>query len=113
MDVLRQNSQTIITILEVLLYDPLYSWTVSPAQAYSRQKEPDGTNATMDCGDEEEEQVPVNVSAERALLRLKEKLEGREDGNVASVESQVEKLLQQARNPENLCRLYCGWQAYL
>lgn len=39
MEVLRQNSQTIITILEVLLYDPLYSWAVSPAEAYNRQKE--------------------------------------------------------------------------
>lgn len=39
MEVLRQNSQTIITILEVLLYDPLYSWAVTPAEAYNRQKE--------------------------------------------------------------------------
>lgn len=37
MEVLRQNHETIIAILEVLLYDPLYTWTVTPAQAFSRQ----------------------------------------------------------------------------
>lgn len=37
MEVLRQNSQTIITILEVLLYDPLYVWTVTSAEANKRQ----------------------------------------------------------------------------
>lgn len=39
--VLRQNEETILTILEVLLYDPLYSWTITPAEAYSRQKDDD------------------------------------------------------------------------
>lgn len=49
MEVLRQNSQTIITILEVLLYDPLYSWAVTPAEAYNRQQEEtvDGNISTV------------------------------------------------------------------
>lgn len=37
MEVLRANYQTILTILEVLLYDPLYDWTVSHAEANKRQ----------------------------------------------------------------------------
>lgn len=41
MKVLRQNSQTIITILEVLLYDPLYAWTVTSAEANKRQTDED------------------------------------------------------------------------
>jgi ataxia telangiectasia mutated family protein len=36
--VLRQNQETILTILEVLLYDPLYAWTVSPSKAYNIQE---------------------------------------------------------------------------
>jgi ataxia telangiectasia mutated family protein len=38
MSVLRQNQETILTILEVLLYDPLYAWTVSPTKGYNIQQ---------------------------------------------------------------------------
>ena len=37
MNVLQKNSKTIIAILEVLLYDPLYTWTITPAEAYNKQ----------------------------------------------------------------------------
>lgn len=57
--------------------------------------------------------TPVNITAERALLRLREKLQGNERGGSTSVEGQVEMLIQQARDPENLCRLFHGWQPYL
>lgn len=39
MSVLRKNQEKILTILEVLLYDPLYAWTVTPKKAASRQRE--------------------------------------------------------------------------
>lgn len=55
-EVLRLHYQTIITILEVLLYDPLYDWTVSTAEANKRQKdEQDETdlNVSMGMGSEE------------------------------------------------------------
>lgn len=39
MEVLRANAQIILTILEVLLYDPLYFWTLSAAEATKRQNE--------------------------------------------------------------------------
>lgn len=39
MSVLRQNQETILTILEVLLYDPLYAWTISPSKAYNIQEQ--------------------------------------------------------------------------
>lgn len=55
----------------------------------------------------------MNISAERALLKLRDKLQGTEQGGTSSVEGQVEKLLQQARDPSKLCTLYNGWQAYL
>lgn len=37
MEVLRLNKTIIVTILEVLLYDPLYAWALSAKAAYSRQ----------------------------------------------------------------------------
>jgi ataxia telangiectasia mutated family protein len=115
--VLRLHHQTIITILEVLLYDPLYDWTVSTAEANKRQKdEHDGSemsNVSMYGGRDEGGFRDVNVTAERALLRLKAKLQGTESGKSTTVEDQVGTLIQQAVNPSNLCKLFHGWQPYL
>ncbi|XP_022917596.2 serine-protein kinase ATM [Onthophagus taurus] len=113
MEVLRHNWETIVSILEVLLYDPLYAWTITPAEAYSRQHYDDCSpkGGSMNFGSDNKENL--NVTAERALLRLHQKLHGTEEGASASVEGQVEKLIQQARDHSNLHRLYYGWQAYL
>lgn len=46
LEVLRKNSDTVITILEVLLYDPLYAWTITPAQAFTFQYRDDDGCAT-------------------------------------------------------------------
>ncbi|CAH1170506.1 unnamed protein product [Phaedon cochleariae] len=113
MEVLRQNSQTIITILEVLLYDPLYAWTVTSAEANKRQTDDEIDLRNLSNNLSEEENVTVNVTAERALLRLREKLQGTELGHPTSIEHQVGTLIQQAIDPANLCKLFVGWQPYL
>lgn len=113
MDVLRCNKRTIITILEVLLYDPLYAWALTSRQANSRQSMV--SSSADDGGVVAGEQK--NVMAERALTRLEAKLDGKEEGAASgateTVEAHVELLIAQATNPYNLCRLFEGWQAYL
>lgn len=54
-----------------------------------------------------------NISAQRALLRLRGKLQGTEEGKSTSIEQQVGTLIQKAMDPANLCRLFVGWQPYL
>ncbi|XP_069700137.1 serine-protein kinase ATM isoform X2 [Periplaneta americana] len=110
MSVLRQNQETILTILEVLLYDPLYAWTISPAKAYTIQQQEH--KADIEYSDPEANVGEVNRMAERALVRLRQKLQGTEEGTAASVGGQVNRLLQQARDPGNLSRLFHGWQPY-
>lgn len=51
--------------------------------------------------------------AERALIRIKNKLEGTEFGSILATAGQVARLLQQATDVKNLSRLYPGWQPYL
>lgn len=53
--------------------------------------------------------------AERALLRLEEKLDGKHisRSEITTVEGHVEILINEATNMQNLCRLFHGWQAYL
>ena len=38
MEVMRSNYDVLVTIVEVLLYDPLYTWTLSPEKAALLQK---------------------------------------------------------------------------
>jgi hypothetical protein len=55
-------------------------------------------------------------AASRALLRLKQKLQGLEDptsGEAMSVQGQVQLLLNEATDAENLCMLYHGWAPWL
>ena len=54
-------------------------------------------------------QTSGNKDAERALLRLKQKLQGIEYGETLSVEGQVHTLIHEARDPERLCKMYPGY----
>ena len=38
MEVMHQSHEAVLTILEVLLYDPLYVWTMSPQRACQLQQ---------------------------------------------------------------------------
>lgn len=37
MELMHASHEAILTILQVLLYDPLYAWTISPIRAYQLQ----------------------------------------------------------------------------
>lgn len=52
--------------------------------------------------------------ADRALLRIKEKLLGFEEGGSQLSEAgQVRFLIQEASNPEALSQMYIGWQPWV
>lgn len=51
MQLLRNNQETLLTLLEVLLCDPLYSWTVTSKQQKVTPASGDTTiNRKSDCG---------------------------------------------------------------
>ena len=52
-----------------------------------------------------------NSMAERALLRVNQKLNGVEEECALSVEGQVNLLIQQARDPKRLSGLFNRWMA--
>ncbi|CAL7943643.1 unnamed protein product [Xylocopa violacea] len=106
--VLRDQRQIIITLLQVLLYDPLFKWTITPAKAHDIQ-----SRSSSRLIENNQCSIETNKTAKRALLRIDQKLQGTEEGLASSVSGQVERLIQQARDPMNLCRLFCGWQPYL
>ena len=55
----------------------------------------------------------TNKIAERILYRLKQKLDGYENGTQLSCNGQVSYLINEAIDADNLCRIYSGWQPYL
>ncbi|KAE8295481.1 Serine-protein kinase ATM [Larimichthys crocea] len=123
MEVMRSSQEALLTIVEVLLYDPLFDWTMNPLKAfYLQHDEQQELNATLSStmgGDDIDNQrkssdsQSFNKVAERVLLRLQEKLKGVEEGTVLSVGGQVNLLIQQAMDPKNLSRLFPGWQAWV
>lgn len=103
LDALRKQSATIETILDVLRFDPLYSWTTSPvrlekmqqAQLASLRPGFDPKRAAVARGEGGE--------AERAITVVKKKLSG-----TLSVQATVNELIQQAQDERNLAVLYAG-----
>ncbi|RLN10887.1 hypothetical protein BBO99_00004780 [Phytophthora kernoviae] len=140
LQLLRKKSASVVTILEVFVHDPLYRWTLSPLKALRIQEgEQDvvrsatlsrtssrSTNSSVvnDTGGSSNETQPAygnkagpssNDAAARALIRVKQKLEGYEDpnGNALSIEGQVKHLMSVAQDPHNLCVLFPGWAPWL
>ena len=124
------SCEEIMTIFEVLIFDPLYNWTLSPKKAYMLQQKKisiDNENSSINdvnslntTNNNSSNDSPLSIVqneknkiAEHILFRLRQKLQGYESGVKLSCIGQVNLLIQEAINPENLARLYAGWQPYL
>ena len=109
LEALREDQESIMTLLDVLRYDPLVSWSISPYRLKKMQELADasqvddmngGAAAGTRALDEPNE-------ADRALTVVREKL-----GKSLSVEAEVNELIGQAMNERNLAVLFAGWGAY-
>ncbi|XP_048138242.1 serine/threonine-protein kinase ATM isoform X3 [Rhodamnia argentea] len=109
--VMRTNKEALLTIVEVFIHDPLYKWALSPLKALQRQKETSDDLETY--FEDSQDECEGNKDATRALMRVKQKLDGYEEGERRSVHGQVQQLIQDAIDPDRLCQLYPGWGAWL
>ncbi|GMH31457.1 hypothetical protein Nepgr_033300 [Nepenthes gracilis] len=109
--VMRTNKEALLTIVEVFIHDPLYKWALSPLKALERQKETDDDVETN--WEDSEDEYEGNKDAARALLRVKQKLDGYEEGEMRSVHGQVQQLIQDAIDPERLSQMFPGWASWL
>ncbi|KAJ8130977.1 hypothetical protein O1611_g2648 [Lasiodiplodia mahajangana] len=117
LDALREETYSIMTILDVLRYDPLYSWSISPVRVAKLQD----TRRDEISGDVEIETdskkknggfrnnglVNEPSEADRALEVVRKKL-----SKTLSVTATVNDLINQATDERNLSVLYSGWAAY-
>ncbi|KAL2429595.1 Serine/threonine-protein kinase tel1 [Exophiala dermatitidis] len=123
LEALRRDQEAIMTILDVLRYDPLYSWSISPLRLQKMQENhgqaDDGTTTATSGGalaggggaavdlNIKRDAVGEPSEADRALTVVAKKL-----SKSLSVEATVNELIRQATDERNLAVLYCGWAAY-
>ncbi|KAH6680816.1 serine/threonine-protein kinase-like protein tel1 [Halenospora varia] len=106
LEALRKESYSIMTILDVLRYDPLYSWSISPVRLAKLQEEQSAA-VNADVGERTKEAVNEPGEADRALTVVNKKL-----SKTLSVQATVNDLINQAGDERNLAVLYSGWAAY-
>ncbi|GKT73500.1 phosphatidylinositol 3 [Colletotrichum tofieldiae] len=108
---LREETYSIMTILDVLRYDPLYSWSISPvrlAKLQGGEYDGDGDDGEGEGRKERKgQQVNEPSEADRALEVVRKKL-----SKTLSVTATVNDLINQATDVSNLAVLYSGWAAY-
>ncbi|CAH2104651.1 unnamed protein product [Euphydryas editha] len=109
LQLLRDNQETLLTILEVLLCDPLYLWIIpTTPNTKNSSSQGGGAGGAGDAG--------AGLAA-RALLAVSSKLSGADGGAAGaagvSVPGHVARLLHCAADPANLALLFPGWQPYL
>ncbi|KAM0271737.1 hypothetical protein ACHAPA_002502 [Fusarium lateritium] len=116
LDALREEQYSIMTILDVLRFDPLYTWSISPLRLAKLQKARHNDDNLIDDEQSEAEtkkgkkaagHVNEPSEADRALEIVRKKL-----SKTLSVTATVNDLINQATDERNLAVLYSGWAAY-
>ncbi|CAN6610146.1 serine/threonine-protein kinase Tor2p [Trichomonascus vanleenenianus] len=131
MRLLRDNSESLMAILEAFAYDPLINWGFEIPTAIDKNKG-DERRTSLAYGNvdpaemkrraqlDQTESSKAGQSAERiqraeiVLSRIKQKLTGNDFPHHKDLEvpDQVDRLIQQATNIENLCQHYVGWCSF-
>ncbi|KAF2190124.1 hypothetical protein K469DRAFT_624615 [Zopfia rhizophila CBS 207.26] len=130
MDTLREERESIMTLLNVLRYDPLVNWSVTPTKA-KRMQDNQETNANGNvsragtvgpvgtpgpsgappvdeiAGESNKKREEQAGEAGRALSVVEKKL-----SKTLSTRATVNELIQQATDERNLAVLYSGWASY-
>ncbi len=106
MDALREDKDSIMTLLNVLRYDPLYNWSISPLRAKRMQEQTARSTADGEEGGSSRRE-PDAGEADRALSVVEKKL-----SKSLSTAATVNELIQQAVDERNLGTLFVGWSAY-
>lgn len=118
LDALREETYSIMTILDVLRYDPLYSWSISPvrvAKLQDTRRDEIGDDAESEVDSKKKNAAARNngvvnepSEADRALEVVRKKL-----SKTLSVTATVNDLINQATDERNLAVLYSGSSNFL
>lgn len=128
LSVMRRNKDVLLTVVEVLLHDPMFNWALTPEEVLREQLASSKNEADIfesdlsrsldeSAADEVARKVnkDINGSAEaqRALNRISEKLDGLEGTERLSVEAHVARLVDEAQAFHVVAAVYPGWAPWL
>ncbi|KZT65045.1 hypothetical protein DAEQUDRAFT_677538 [Daedalea quercina L-15889] len=109
--VLRDESEVILTVLEVFKYDPLHSWVASEVKM--KRVQGIDNDATL-TGEAVRLMIGIDMAsgtadeaADRALSAVRRRLD-----KTLSVEFTVNELVAEATDPVNLAQMFCGECAF-
>ncbi|PFH50273.1 hypothetical protein AMATHDRAFT_41011 [Amanita thiersii Skay4041] len=113
--VLREDSEIIMTVLEVFKHDPLHSWSASELKIQRVQQDmPSGLHATIHDTNRFNLGIGIDMSsgtaeeaADRALSSVARKLD-----KSLSVQCTVNELIAEATDLLNLASIFHGWQPF-
>lgn len=97
---LRANRESLMSLLETFLYDPLCEWGKTKHQVHAPNRGPE----------------VENQKAFKILQNIDRKLKGNGisgGGLPLSIAGQVDELIKTATDPANLAQMYIGWAAFL
>lgn len=110
LDAVREDKDSIMTLLNVLRYDPLHNWTISPLRAKRMQEAQSEMSRTGNGGAEQQSSRRKEQEAgeaDRALSVVEKKL-----SKTLSTAAAVNELIQQATDETHLATLFQGWAAW-
>lgn len=104
---LRFQRDNILSILNVLRYDPLYSWTLSPLKKKEVQRLESNISAKTATSVGGADDQDANIMATRCLKGVESKL-----SNHLSTEAVVRELITEATSVDNLALIFQGWTPF-
>eukprot|EP00178_Gracilaria_changii_P004116 TRINITY_DN1634_c0_g1_i1.p1 TRINITY_DN1634_c0_g1~~TRINITY_DN1634_c0_g1_i1.p1 ORF type:complete len:3556 (+),score=333.93 TRINITY_DN1634_c0_g1_i1:6127-16794(+) len=129
LQVLRQNKDVVLTVIDVLLHDPMFTWALTPVEVLKEQEaleggslnifEGDGSSGSFsesavdDVARKVDRKVNGSREAQRAMSRISEKLDGLEGTERLSVEAHVARLIDEARAFHVIGAVYPGWSPWV
>jgi ataxia telangiectasia mutated family protein len=100
---LRGNAEYLLVVLGVVLDDPMFTWTVVPHRKVGQ---------VIAVGEGEHGELRAKT-AESVMVTCRRRIEGREMGELTSVEGQVARLIREATNEETLALMFHGWKPFI
>lgn len=126
LSVMRRNKDVLLTVVEVLLHDPMFNWDLAP-EVVIREQLSLGVKDMFDSDDlsklndsaadsivrNVKKNIKGNSDAKKALNRISEKLDGLEGTERLSIEGHVARLIDEAQAFHVIASVYPGWSPWL
>lgn len=129
LSVMRSNKDVLLTVVEVLLHDPMFNWDLAPEVVIREQLslggadrenfESEDLSKSLDDSAvdavvrEVKDDIKGSSDAQRALNRISEKLDGLEGTERLSVEAHVARLIDEAQAFHVIAPVYPGWAPWI